>query len=296
MAARPWELIGGGDSALQEALTLANYADRVIIFHRGTEFSGQQTFQQRVLSHSKIDVRRQTAVEEILGDDGVTGVRVRNVANGRRIANRFERSFRLCGAGAEHCVSQKRHTVKCYGPRTDGYLDENRTARVCTPWATSGKTPRLRRLLQPATAPWLPSRRIGTFERPLPRILPITIETGGRMGKSEIGAARALLFVSCLVWIFGSAPDLYAQANFFQGKSIRVVRGGQPGDLYDLWTRLIAAILGKTYSRESQHHGAEHAGSRLGDRGKLCLQHRQAGRADARLAQFGHLHGPTDRP
>ena len=75
-------VIGGGDSALQEALTLTNYADRVIIFHRGTEFSGQQTFQQRVLGHSKIDVCRQTAVEEILGDDGVTGVRVRDVAKG----------------------------------------------------------------------------------------------------------------------------------------------------------------------------------------------------------------------
>ena len=68
------------------------------------------------------------------------------------------------------------------------------------------------------------------------------------MGKSELGAARALLFLSCLVWIFCFAPDLYAQANFFQGKSIRVVRGGQPGDLYDLWTRLIAQYLGKHIS------------------------------------------------
>lgn len=75
-------VVGGGDSALQEALTLANYADRVIIFDRGTEFSGQQTFQQRVLSHSKIDVRRETTVKEVLGDDGVTGVRALSVATG----------------------------------------------------------------------------------------------------------------------------------------------------------------------------------------------------------------------
>jgi tripartite-type tricarboxylate transporter receptor subunit TctC len=68
------------------------------------------------------------------------------------------------------------------------------------------------------------------------------------MGKSEIGTAPALLFLSCLGWIFSFAPDLYAQANFFQGKSIRVVRGGQPGDLYDLWTRLIAQHLGKHIS------------------------------------------------
>src|SRR5207247_4502789 len=37
----------------------------------------------------------------------------------------------------------------------------------------------------------------------------------------------------------------HAQENFFQGKSIRVIRGGQPGDLYDLWTRHIATYLGK---------------------------------------------------
>ena len=38
---------------------------------------------------------------------------------------------------------------------------------------------------------------------------------------------------------------VHAQENFFQGKSIRIIRGGQPGDLYDLWTRHIATYLGK---------------------------------------------------
>ena len=37
----------------------------------------------------------------------------------------------------------------------------------------------------------------------------------------------------------------HAQSNFFQGKTVRVIRGGQPGDLYDLWTRHIATYLGK---------------------------------------------------
>ena len=39
--------------------------------------------------------------------------------------------------------------------------------------------------------------------------------------------------------------SVYAQQNFYQGKSVRVIRGGQPGDLYDLWTRHIATYLGK---------------------------------------------------
>jgi len=75
-------VVGGGDSALQEALTLANYAERVLIFHASGEFSAQKNYQQRVLSESKITPRYRTVVEEILGDDGVSGVRVRDLASG----------------------------------------------------------------------------------------------------------------------------------------------------------------------------------------------------------------------
>jgi tripartite-type tricarboxylate transporter receptor subunit TctC len=49
--------------------------------------------------------------------------------------------------------------------------------------------------------------------------------------------------LSALLLTLGSS--VHAQSNFFQGKSIRVIRGGQPGDLFDLWTRHIATYLGK---------------------------------------------------
>ena len=74
-------VVGGGDSALQESLTLADYVERVLLFHR-SDLSAQHVFQQRVLSHAKIELRRQTTIEEILGDDGVTGVRARNLVTG----------------------------------------------------------------------------------------------------------------------------------------------------------------------------------------------------------------------
>jgi tripartite-type tricarboxylate transporter receptor subunit TctC len=45
--------------------------------------------------------------------------------------------------------------------------------------------------------------------------------------------------------LFAASSPVHAQTNFFQGKSVRVIRGGQPGDLYDLWTRHIATYLGK---------------------------------------------------
>ncbi len=57
------------------------------------------------------------------------------------------------------------------------------------------------------------------------------------------------LKATALAWLIGpilvSAPMLRAQENFYQGKSIRVIRGGQAGDLYELWTRHIPAYLGK---------------------------------------------------
>jgi thioredoxin reductase (NADPH) len=73
-------VVGGGDSALQEALTLSNYAESVVIFHREENFSGQHAYLQRALSDAKIAPRYRTAVEEILGDEVVSAVRARNLA------------------------------------------------------------------------------------------------------------------------------------------------------------------------------------------------------------------------
>jgi thioredoxin reductase (NADPH) len=72
---------GGGDSALQEALTLANYAELVLVFHEGNDFSAQPSYRQRVLSDRKIMPQYRTIVEEVLGEDVVSGVRVRDLAS-----------------------------------------------------------------------------------------------------------------------------------------------------------------------------------------------------------------------
>jgi thioredoxin reductase (NADPH) len=75
-------VVGGGDSALQEALMLTNYAEQVLLFHDGEKFSAQHSYQQRVLGNTKIMPRYRTVVEEILGDDVVAGVRARDSASG----------------------------------------------------------------------------------------------------------------------------------------------------------------------------------------------------------------------
>jgi thioredoxin reductase (NADPH) len=70
---------GGGDSALQEALTLADAVERVMVLHRGEELDAQAAYRERVAQHPKIEVRFRTVIEEILGEDTVRAVRVRGV-------------------------------------------------------------------------------------------------------------------------------------------------------------------------------------------------------------------------
>ena len=74
--------MGGGDSALQEGLTLAATASQVIVLEREAELTAQDSYRSRVLEHPKIEVRYRTEVEEILGEDAVAGVRTRDLDGG----------------------------------------------------------------------------------------------------------------------------------------------------------------------------------------------------------------------
>ena len=76
-------VVGGGDSAADEALTLTEYADRVLLFHRRDELRAQQTLRERLLEHPKIDIHWNTLVTEVLGEESVTGVRLRDSAANR---------------------------------------------------------------------------------------------------------------------------------------------------------------------------------------------------------------------
>jgi thioredoxin reductase (NADPH) len=82
MRGRHVAVVGGGDSALQEALTLAQHVARVIIIHRGRGFTAQAAYCRRVREHSKIEIRFATIVEEVIGDSVLTGVRTRNTEEG----------------------------------------------------------------------------------------------------------------------------------------------------------------------------------------------------------------------
>ena len=83
---KPLVVVGGGDTAMEEALFLTNYASTVHIIHRRDEFRASKIMADRVVAHEKIVVEWNSTVDEVLGDDtdGVTGVRIANVKSGEK--------------------------------------------------------------------------------------------------------------------------------------------------------------------------------------------------------------------
>jgi thioredoxin reductase (NADPH) len=76
-------VVGGGDSAMEEALFLTRFAETVTIIHRRDEFRASKIMQERALAHPKIKVEWNTVVTEILDADGkVGGARVRDTVTG----------------------------------------------------------------------------------------------------------------------------------------------------------------------------------------------------------------------
>ena len=79
-------IVGGGDSAMEEATFLTKFASSVSIVHRRDEFRASKIMQERALNNSKIDVIWNSSIEEMLGDPGdkgLTGVILKNTVSGK---------------------------------------------------------------------------------------------------------------------------------------------------------------------------------------------------------------------
>ena len=77
-------VVGGGDSAMEEALFLTRFASKVTLLHRRAGFRASKIMLERVMAHPNIELRANTVVEEVLGaeEKEVKGLRLRDVTNG----------------------------------------------------------------------------------------------------------------------------------------------------------------------------------------------------------------------
>jgi len=77
-------VVGGGDTAMEEALYLAKYGSRVSIIHRRDAFRASVTMQQRVMDDPVIEILWNRTVVDVLGEDSITGVVLEDTVNGDR--------------------------------------------------------------------------------------------------------------------------------------------------------------------------------------------------------------------
>ena len=78
-------MIGGGNTAVEEALFLTNFASKVTLVHRRDELRAEKILQQRLFANDKIEVIWDHVLDEVLGETeplGVTGIRLRHAKTG----------------------------------------------------------------------------------------------------------------------------------------------------------------------------------------------------------------------
>ncbi|HWD24321.1 MAG TPA: thioredoxin-disulfide reductase [Acidimicrobiales bacterium] len=78
----PIAVIGGGDSALEEAIFLSRFASSVVVIHRRKELRASKIMQDRAMANAKISFMWDSIVTEVLGDERVTGLEIRDALSG----------------------------------------------------------------------------------------------------------------------------------------------------------------------------------------------------------------------
>ena len=90
-------VVGGGDAAVEEAIYLTRFAEKVTIIHRREEFRAAKSIVEKAMSNDKINVMWNTVVEEVYGDGIVEGVKLKNVKTGEVTDFRTDGVFMFVG-------------------------------------------------------------------------------------------------------------------------------------------------------------------------------------------------------
>ena len=151
-------VVGGGDSALEEALFLTKFATEVVIVHRRDELRGSRIMQNRARSHPKIRFEWNSEVVDVLGEDTITGLRLRDTQTGEEREMPDRRPLRGHRPSAQHGRLRRlaarrtpRATSSCDDHTRYGASRASSWPATCTTIATARPSP------PPATAARRPS-------------------------------------------------------------------------------------------------------------------------------------------
>jgi thioredoxin reductase (NADPH) len=123
-------VVGGGDSAMEDALYLTKFAREVVVIHRRDEFRASKIMADRALSNEKIRVAWNKVVTEVLGDDVISGLRLRDTVTGEE--STLEVSGLFVAIGHEPNTAFLKGKVKL---KPNGYIE------MPVPWRTNTSVP-----------------------------------------------------------------------------------------------------------------------------------------------------------
>ena len=123
-------VVGGGDSAMEEALYMTKFAGEVLLIHRRDELRASQIMQERALASEKMTFLWNSVVEEVLGDDVITGLRLRDTVTGE--------GREVAVGGMFVAIGHDPNTAFLRG-QID--LKENGYVRLPMPWRTETNVP-----------------------------------------------------------------------------------------------------------------------------------------------------------
>ncbi len=140
-------VIGGGNSAMQEALLLAEQCKKVYVFQNLSDFTGERALADQLMEKENVEIRFETVVDSIIDEDGFSGIRIKGANGGETEEVRADGMFVAIGL-----VPQNEPFVGVLNLNAYGYADADESCKANTPGIFVAGDCRSKRIRQVATA------------------------------------------------------------------------------------------------------------------------------------------------
>jgi len=122
-------VIGGGDTALTEALFLTNFASKIHLIHRRDKFRGEKVYSDRILAHPKINVIWDSVLESIEGEEVVESIKVKNVKTSQLTEIKLDGVFIFVGLAPSTAIVKNSPQLSSI-VNEEGYIITDETCKT----------------------------------------------------------------------------------------------------------------------------------------------------------------------